>query len=171
MDAATVTRPCEALLAWLDQHRIDYEVHDHAESFTATSSARAEGVDARSFAKVVAVETDDGRRALLVVDAPDRIDLRKARAVLDADEVRLLSEPELAGIARCCETGAVPAVGQLFGLPMHADFAVERDPEISFSAGTHRSSVRVDRSAWERASHVHYADLAADSEVRPAWSR
>ena len=49
------------------------------------------GVDARTFTKVVGVATDDGRRALLIVDAPDRVDLRKARAILDAGEVRLLS--------------------------------------------------------------------------------
>lgn len=170
MQAPTTNRPYPPLLDWLRRHRIDYEVHEHAEAFTATSTARAEGVDARTFAKVVGATTDDGRRALLVVDAPDRLDLRKARRILGADEIRLLSEPELVALAPGCEAGAMPAVGELFGVPIHADYAVEGDPEISFNAGTHRWSVRVDRAAWERAAHVRYADLAADPELGPAWA-
>ena len=65
----------------------------------------------------------------------------------------------------------MPAVGAVSGLPMYADYAVGDDTEISFNAGTHRYSVRVDRAAWERAAQVHYADLAVDADDRPAWAR
>jgi Ala-tRNA(Pro) deacylase len=158
------------LLDWLRAHSVDHEVHDHRETFTARSTARSEGVAARTFAKVVGVVVDDGRTALIVVDAPDRVDLRKARLVLAADHVRLLTEAELAERTPGCEPGAMPAVGALFGLPTYADYAVRDDPEISFNAGTHRSSVRVDRAAWERAAAVRYADLATPADERPAWA-
>jgi Ala-tRNA(Pro) deacylase len=171
MDAPVLARPHAGLLAWLHEHAIDHEIHEHAEAFTATSAARAEGIDARTFAKVVGVVADDGRTALFVLDAPDRVDLGKARTILHAADVRLLTEEELAGLTPGCDAGAVPAVGPLFGLPMHVDFAVADDPEISFSAGTHRHSVRVDRSQWEQEAHVHYANLAADADGRPAWAR
>jgi Ala-tRNA(Pro) deacylase len=171
MQAPTISRPYSALLDWLRRHRIDYEVHEHAKTFSAQSTARAEGIDARTFAKVVGVATDDGRRSLLIVDAPDRVDLRKARAILNADEVRLLSEPELTALAPGCEVGAIPAAGELFGVPMHADYALRDASEISFNAGTHQYSVRVDRRAWEKATQIRYADLAADPGVEPAWGR
>ena len=96
---------------------------------------------------------------------------RKKFGALDADDVRLLSEPDAALLTPDCATGAVPAVGELFGLPMIADFAVRDDPVISFNAGSHRFSVRVERAAWERATGVMYADLARDDDRRPAWSR
>jgi Ala-tRNA(Pro) deacylase len=156
------------LLAWLAGNHVDYEVHEHARAFSATDTAKAEGVDARSFAKVVGVVTDDRRNVLLVLDAPDHVDLGKARDQLGARHLRLLSEPELTAIAPGCEPGAVPAVGDLFGLPMHADLAVRDDPEISFNAGTHEHAIRVDRGAWERATRVAYADLAVDRG--PAWA-
>ena len=124
-----------------------------------------------TFAKVVGVVTDDGRTALLVVDALDRIDLHKAREALQAGHVRLLTEDELAALTPGCDAGAVPAIGELFGLPMHVDHAIREDAEISFAAGSHRFSVRVDRPAWERAAAVEYADLAADEDGRPAWAR
>ena len=171
MEATATLVPYPPLLDWLRRHRIDFELHEHAPAFTAASTARADGVDARTFAKVVGVATDDGRVALLVVDAPDRVDLRKARMVLGADEIRLMSEPELTALAPGCEAGALPAVGELFGVLVVADYAVEDDPEISFNAGSHRTSVRVDRVAWERAADVRYADLAAEPDLATAWSR
>jgi Ala-tRNA(Pro) deacylase len=170
MTTSVSDRPHAGLLAWLDQHAIDREFHEHEETFTATSTARSEGIDARTFAKVVGVATDDGRHALLVVDAPDRIDLRKAREVLGSAHVRLLTEPELIAVTPGCEPGAVPAIGALFGLPMYVDHAVKEDHEISFNAGTHRWSVRVDRAAWERAAAVQYVDLAADPDDRSPWA-
>jgi prolyl-tRNA editing enzyme YbaK/EbsC (Cys-tRNA(Pro) deacylase) len=54
---------------------------------------------------------------------------------------------------------------------MFADYAVREDPDISFNAGGHRFSVRVERAGWERACGLVYADLAADSDTRPAWAR
>jgi Ala-tRNA(Pro) deacylase len=171
MDAPTLGRPHAALLDWLRAHAVDHEVHEHSESFTATSTARAEGIDARTFAKVVAVAAADGRRALFVLDAPDHLDLRKARGILGTPDVRLLTEAEMAELAPGCAVGAIPAVGPLFGLPMHVDFAVADDAEISFNAGTHRHSVRVDRAQWEHEAHVHYANLAVDGDDRPAWVR
>jgi Ala-tRNA(Pro) deacylase len=170
MAVASLGRPHAGLLDWLREHGVEHEVHEHAEAFTAESTARAEGVDARTFAKVVGVAADDGRQALLVIDAPDRLDLCKAREVLGARDVRLLTEPELAELAPGCEAGALPAIGPLFGVPMHVDHAIADDAEISFNAGTHRHSVRVDRAGWERAAGVHYADLAGDADDRPAWA-
>jgi Ala-tRNA(Pro) deacylase len=163
--------PHPGLLAWLRQNDIDHELHEHAETFTAQATARAEGVDPRTFGKVVGVRTDDGRRALVVLDAPDHLDLRKARGVLEAHDVRLLSEEELADLAPGCEKGALPAVGALFDVPLYADRAIAEASEISFNAGSHRHAVRVDRSAWEGAAGVMYADLAEVRDVRPVWDR
>jgi Ala-tRNA(Pro) deacylase len=169
--SAAEAGPHPGLMAWLRRHGIDHELHEHAETFTAQATARAEGVDPRTFAKVVGVSTDDGRRALVLLDAPDHLDLRKARTVLEAREVRLLTEDELAALAPGYETGALPAVGALFELPLYADERIENVSEISFNAGSHRHAVRVDRAAWEGPAGVMYGDLAEERDVRPVWDR
>jgi Ala-tRNA(Pro) deacylase len=158
-------------LSWLAERGIEHQVHEHATAFTARATAAAEGVDPRSFAKVVGVRTDDDRTFLLVVDATDHVDLVKARHALFASDVRLLTEADLIALAPDCDAGALPAVGSLFHVPMVADYAVREDRDISFNAGSHRFSVRVDRAAWEEATAVRYADLAAESDTRPAWAR
>jgi Ala-tRNA(Pro) deacylase len=167
----TLDRPHAGLLDWLASHDVEYEIHEHSPAFTARGAASAEGVDPRTFAKVVGVVTKAGRNVLLILDATDHVDLHKARQVLDTTDVRLLTEAELTALAPGCEAGAMPAVGSLFGLPMLADYAVREDPDISFNAGGHRFSVRVERAGWERACGLVYADLAADSDTRPAWAR
>jgi Ala-tRNA(Pro) deacylase len=164
-------RPYQPLVDWLAAKSVEYEIHEHDRAFTARATATAEGVDPRSFAKVVAVASHDGRNAMIVLDATDHLDLRKARRVLGTTDVRLLSEPELTALAPGCEVGAIPAVGALFGLTTYADYAVRDDPEISFNAGSHRFSARVDRTRWERACNVIYADLAEDADEGPAWAR
>jgi Ala-tRNA(Pro) deacylase len=167
---APIDRPYQPLLAWLAGQTVEYEIHEHVPAFTARATATAEGVDPRTFAKVVAVASDDGRNAFVVLDATDQLDLRKARRVLGASDVRLLSEPELTALAPGCEVGAIPAVGALFGLTTYADYAVRDEPEISFNAGSHRFSARVERARWERACNVIYADLAEDADAGPAWA-
>ncbi|MEX2547785.1 MAG: YbaK/EbsC family protein [Chloroflexota bacterium] len=167
----TLDRPYKPLLDWLAGQDIEYEIREHDLAFTARTTATAEGVDPRTFAKVVAVAPHDGPNAFVVLDATDHLDLRKARHVLGAGEVRLLSEPELTALAPGCEVGAIPAVGAMFGLATYADYAVRDDPEVSFNAGSHRFSARVDRARWERACGIIYADLAEDADAGPVWAR
>lgn len=169
--ATTLDRPYPRLLDWLASHDIEHEVHEHDPAQTARAIAAAEGVDPRTFAKVVGVAIADGRRVLLILDATEQVDLLKAARVIDAGDVRLLSEAEMSELAPDCEVGAIPAVGPLFGLAMYADYAVRDDPDISFNAGSHRFSVRVERGAWEHECGVVYADLAAHGDTRPAWAR
>lgn len=171
MGASAISHADPSLLEWLASHDVEYEVHEHAEAFTALGAARAEGVDPHTFAKVVAVRTPDGRSAFIVLETTDQLDLRKAARTLGADDVRLLTEGELATLAPTCEVGAAPAVGALYGVPMVADFAVRDDRDISFNAGSHTCSVRVERAGWERAAGVIYADLALDRDDRPVWAR
>ncbi len=167
----TLNQPYKDLLDWLARKGVEYEIHEHGEAFTARGAATAEGVDPRTFAKVVGVTTDDGRRVLCVLDATDHLDLHKARRVLGASDVRLLTEAGLTALAPRCEIGAIPAAGALFALTTYADYAVRDDPAISFNAGSHRFSARVDRASWDRACGVVYGDLAAESDTRPAWAR
>jgi Ala-tRNA(Pro) deacylase len=171
MEARVSRGPMPSLLAWLDAEGIEYHVDEHDRSFTAMATARAEGVDPRTFEKVIWVRSAEGQDALMVVDSEDHLDLRKAREVMRSGRVKLVPEEEIEQLAPDCEPGAMPAVGRLFGIPTYADHAVREDPHISFNAGSHTVAVRVDRAAWEQALGVVYADLAADVWREPPWAR
>lgn len=170
MTGATSTRMMPGLTDWLDEHGIDYEIHRHDRALTAKATARAEGVDPHTFAKVVWVRSSEGREAFMVVDALDHLSLKKAATAMGCDKVKLVPEDEIGSSAPECEVGAMPAIGQLFDVPTFADHAIAQDDEISFNAGTHDTAIRVDRKAWEGAVGVTYRDLAAHAWHEPAWS-
>jgi Ala-tRNA(Pro) deacylase len=152
--------PFSDLVTWLDDHAVPYEVREHPLAYTAAATAHAEGVSERSFAKVVGVVTAEGSRALAVVDAADRVDFVRLAAFLGTDWVALLTERMLEEILPDCEAGAIPPVPEIARVEVVADEAVRDDPHISFNAGSHRTSVRVDRRVWERAAGIRYGTFA-----------
>ena len=162
--------PHPGLIDWLAGRRVEYEIREHPETFTAEATARAEHLDPHRFLKVVGVTADDGRTVLLGVEAQDHVDLAKARRLLGARDVRLLTEPEFAALAPDCEPGSIPPVPELFGLPVYVDIDLRDVTELAFAAGSHRYTVHVDRAAWERTSGIAYADIAQDDGT-PAWAR
>lgn len=171
METPVAKGPLKSLMRWLDSEGVEHELHEHDRSFTALATARAEGVDPHTFEKVVWVRSAEHGDALIVLDAKDHLDLGKARDVLKAGRVTLVSEDEIEQLAPDCDPGAMPAVGSLFGLPTYADVHVQDSAEISFNAGSHTVAVRVDRAAWEKALGVVYADLAAATWHEPNWYR
>lgn len=152
----------ERLRGWLEGHEIAYQIHEHPLAYTALATAHAEGVDPATFAKVVGVRTDEGRVALVVIDAVDALDLRKV-ADLVGSPVSLMSERELAEACPDWEVGTVPPVPSLAGEQVFADEGIRADEYISFHAGSHRVAVRLERSAWEQASEITYGDVARRS--------
>jgi Ala-tRNA(Pro) deacylase len=164
MTTLTDARPCDGLVTWLGTHHLRCEVRGQAETYAPLGTAGTPGIDVRSVLEVVAVEADDGRRALIVVEAPHQVDLAKARRRLAAREVRLLDEAQVITVAPGCEPGALPAVGALFGVPTYADYAVRERPRVCFEAGNHSCTVRLDRGEWERSAHVEYGDLIEEED-------
>lgn len=160
--------PHAGLLDWLASHSVDYELRAHPVTWTARETARVEGIDPHCFAKTLAVATRDAGRALVVVDAADRLDLARAREAIGAGPVRLLDEEELQALAPDCQVGTIPPVGELFGMPVWADLAIRTAPTITFHAGSHRFTVTVESAPWARAVRARFAGLAAPSGL-PAW--
>jgi Ala-tRNA(Pro) deacylase len=154
------TGPFADLIMWLEDHAVPYELHPHPLAYTASATAHAEGVSERTFAKVVGVRTAEGIRVLAAVDATHHVDLVRLAAFLGTDWVTLLAEQQLVEILPQCEAGTIPPVPELVQLDVVADEAVRADPQISFHAGSHRTAVRVDREAWERAAGIRFGSFA-----------
>jgi Ala-tRNA(Pro) deacylase len=161
---APINVPMIALLDWLGAHGLDYDLHEHPLAFTARETARVEGLDPHAFAKTLAVGRSDGRRALVVLEACDNVDLNAVSRLLDTDRVRLLTEVELLDLAPACDVGALPPIGDLFGVPVYADAALLDVERITFHAGSHRHAVRMGRRDWERTARVRYGDIAMTYE-------
>jgi Ala-tRNA(Pro) deacylase len=55
----------------------------------------------------------------------------------------LATEPEFADAFPECELGAIPPIGELFGVPLWVDDSLGREAETVFSGGNHHETVHL----------------------------
>src|SRR5574341_122392 len=110
----------------LDGAKIPYEVYTHPLAYTAQEIAEKQHVSGKEMAKVVMLEVDDAL-VMGVIAANSKIHLNTARASLGASTVRLATEDEFMARFPQCEIGAMPPFGNLFGIKVVVDPALERD--------------------------------------------
>jgi Ala-tRNA(Pro) deacylase len=138
----------ERLEQYFRENGVGFEVMTHGQAYTMQEVAAALHVPGRQVAKVVIVKAD-GTPVMLVVAAPDRLDLPGVRTLLGAKKVSLAKEEEFADLFPDCATGAMPPFGNLYDVPVYVDQALAEEKEIVFRIGTHRETMK-----------VAYADLA-----------
>jgi Ala-tRNA(Pro) deacylase len=92
----------------------------------------------------------DGEPVMLVLPTTRRVDLERLRALLGTAVVRLASEHELAERFPDCEIGAMPPFGNLYGLPVYVDRALEGDRVIFFQAGSHTRAMSLAYADFKR---------------------
>jgi Ala-tRNA(Pro) deacylase len=132
----------------LDQNGIRFEVVPHDPAFTAQQLAARMHVPGREFVKAVVVRID-GRYALAAVPAHRLVDEKALARVARASRCVLAGEAEFRELFPDCELGAMPPVGNLYGLETYVDAEVTRDETVVANAGTHAEAIR-----------IRYADLA-----------
>jgi Ala-tRNA(Pro) deacylase len=137
------------LKAVLDEAKVSYEIYNHRMSFTAQETAHSLRHSGNEMAKVVVLKAN-GACVMAVVPGNRMVSLKKARLALAARDVSVASEKEFGALFPGCEVGAMPPFGNLFGLPVYVDPALESEEEIFFNAGNHQQSVRMSYADFKR---------------------
>jgi Ala-tRNA(Pro) deacylase len=137
------------LKAVLDEAKVSYEIYNHRLSFTAQETAQSLHHSGKEIAKVVILKAK-GSFAMAVVPGNRMVSLRKARLALAARDVSVASEKEFSAFFPACEVGAMPPFGNLFGLPVYVDPALETEEEIFFNAGNHQQTVSMSYAEFKR---------------------
>ena len=146
----------------LDEAKITYEVYNHALAYTAQEIAVKQHVSGNELAKVVMLEADD-QLVMAVIRGNDKIDLHTVEDSLGAHRARLATEAEFIARFPECEIGAMPPFGNLFGVKVFVDPALEKDEYIFFNAGNHVQTVRL--------KYKDFAQLVQPAVVRLAGER
>jgi len=145
-----------------DEGKIPYEVYNHALAYTAQEIAAKQHVSGNELAKVVMLEADD-QLVMGVIRGNDKVDLHTVEDSLGVRRVRLATEAEFIARFPECEIGAMPPFGNLFGMKVFVDPALEKDEYIFFNAGNHVQTVRL--------KYKDFARLAQPAVVRLAGER
>jgi Ala-tRNA(Pro) deacylase len=149
----------DRLEAYLRENQVPFQMQHHARVFTAQEVAASEHIPGKMLAKVV-MALADGRLTMVVLPAPDRVDLAKLGMLLNTRDVRLAQESEFAAAFPDCEVGAMPPFGNLYNLPVYVDTTLAEDETIVFQAGTHTDTMSMRYADFERLVRPTVADLA-----------
>lgn len=151
--------PVDRLRQYLEENHVRYVTMSHSPAFTAQEIAAAAHVPGRELAKTVMVKLD-GKMAMVVLPAPDKVSANRLKEVSGAREVELASEREFADLFPRCEVGAMPPFGNLWGMETFADSHLREDEFIAFNAGSHTELVKLSFSDFERLVHPKIAELS-----------
>ena len=141
--------PARRLKDFLDREGVPYKSIVHAPAFTAQETAQVAHVPGKDFAKTVMVHMD-GRLAMVVLPASEKLDLAKLKAAAVCRHARLAQESEFEQKFPGCDAGAMPPFGNLYGVPVFVAETLAADEEIAFNAGTHAELVRMRYRDFER---------------------
>ncbi|HEY6880711.1 MAG TPA: YbaK/EbsC family protein [Polyangiales bacterium] len=135
---------------FLGRRDVCYETVPHRHTLTSRETAREAQVPGLRVAKGVLFCDDQDHYVLAVVPASRRVDAHRLGRVLGRHDLTLAGEDELALMFPDCEVGAVPAVGEAYGLRSVVDKALRGDDDVYLETGDHQHLVRIPGSAFER---------------------
>ncbi len=135
---------------YLAERQIAYEVVAHTRTMTSATTAQAAHLPERSVAKAVVVEDEGGRYAVAVVPSTAHVQLARLERELHSNGLHLAAEPELGRLFPDCELGAVPPLGEAYGLPTIVEEELAAQPDVFFEAGDHQHLVHVTQGEFNR---------------------
>ena len=151
--------PIDRLRKYLEENHVKYVTVSHSPAFTAQEIAASAHVPGKELAKTVMVKLD-GKMAMVVLPAPDKVSAHRLKEVTGAREVELASEKEFADLFPTCEVGAMPPFGNLWDLEVFADSHLREDEDIVFNAGSHTELVKLPFAEYERLVRPKIADIS-----------
>ena len=136
---------------YLDAHNVKYDVIAHDPTNSSMQTAKTCRISGDRLAKAVLLRDDVGY-ALAVLPASHQIRLAELKRQF-GDDVDLATEREIEDLFQDCARGAIPAVGECYGLDLVVDDSIEEQPEVFFEGGDHATLVHM--------SHAQFAGLTA----------
>jgi len=136
------------LKSYLENHHIDFDTVEHSHTETTVDAARSAHVPPHSVAKAVVLK-DNAGFLVAVLPSNNRLNIAWVNEELERNLV-LASEDELAELFRDCETGAVPALSNAYGLKVIWDDQLKHASDIYIEAGDHEHLIHLPGDDFRR---------------------
>lgn len=142
----------------LEQAHCQFDLVTHPHSASSLETARVAGIPAERVAKSVILDDRHGHYLMAVLPASRHLDLSKVRG---SGEWQLTQESTLAHLFNDCERGAVPALGESYGLDMLIDPLLTRQQDIYVEAGNHHNLVHMSMEQYlKMVPHAQVCELS-----------
>ena len=134
---------------FLDSENVSYDELRHQPAFTGQEVAQTLHLSGKRCAKTVVLD-GDGKPAMAVLPASNRLNLQDLRAAMEVTRLEMLAESTLNKLFPDCEQGAIPPLGRLYGMEVWVDRTISDSEQIVFCAGTHEDCIRMKYSDFAR---------------------
>jgi len=152
---------------YLDSQNVPVETLHHDRALGAQEVAHSLHISGKKCVKAVVV--GGGKKPVLaVVAASHRLDFQKLKAALKWERLEILPEGELVKLFPDCDLGAVPALGNLYGLEVWVDRVMASSEKIIFCAGSHEECIRMNYSDFAKLAQPTLASSSEEQEAKAA---
>jgi len=145
-----------SLQNYLEDSGIEFDSIRHRPTSSSSESATASFVPGNKLAKGVVVRTQDAY-LLTVLPSSRKADLNKVGNLLH-QPVALALEEEIIPLFPDCEQGAIPPIGDAYGMLTIVDEGLDEEDEVYFEAGDHRTLIHLSAGAFrkltQKSAHV-----------------
>ena len=126
----------------------DFREVKHPRAFSSSRIAEKTHVTGEQLAKAVLIKGDSGYR-VLVVPSTCKVDLSGISHQFK-ERLGLATEDEVCEIFDDCDPGAIPVLGQAYGIRVCYDDALIIQPDIYLEAGDHETLVHMNGNEFCR---------------------
>ena len=154
----------QTLMNYLKERGVSFNTLEHAHTATAVGSARAAHVPAHQVAKAVVLHDDSGF-VVSVLPANHSLEIDWVNDELKRT-LELASEKDFKKLFEDCEPGAVPALGDAYGIQVIWDDELQYTSDIYIEAGDHEHLICLERKEFKKLmSSLPHTIISKDSKV------
>ncbi len=154
--------PIQKLKEYLDSNKIKYITVKHSSAYTAQEVAASAHIPGKGLAKSVLIKIE-GKMAMAVLPASDKVDFDLLKAVMSEENVRLAYEQEFMDKFPDCEVGAMPPFGNIYGLEVYVSKSLTENDEIAFNACSHSEILKMSYKDFEKLVKPKILDFSFQS--------
>jgi len=152
------------LLNYLDERKISYQLVEHSHTETARETAKSAHIPMHQMAKAVVLK-DEKSFVVSVLPASHSLEINWVNDALKRNLV-LADEKEFKQLFKDCEAGAVPALGDAYGVDVIWDNDLIYTADVYIEAGDHEHLIWLDRKSFKNLmSSLPHSIISKDVEV------
>jgi Ala-tRNA(Pro) deacylase len=147
------------LQQYLENNGVKYDVLPHTYTRSSMNTAESARVPGDQLAKSIILEDDQGY-LMAVVPATHHIEIGRLSQQLHR-KLGLATERELGQLFSDCDLGAIPPIGEAYGMDVILEDSLSDCADVFFEAGDHTEVIHVRGEDFKRlmgkARHGHFS--------------
>ncbi|NRB39237.1 MAG: YbaK/EbsC family protein [Pseudomonadales bacterium] len=136
-----------ALKEYLSNHYIPYDCVHHEHSDSSFNSAAMAHIPSPQLAKAVIIESELGTPLMATIPANKCVSFEAIDEVTTL-HYHMMKESEANRLFEDCESGALPSIGDVFGVEMIVDNRLLIDQPVYIEAGDHKTLLKIPPEAY-----------------------